>query len=43
MNYPPLVSSLIDIILNGDEVAPGENPEESPLPLKKVQKRNTVI
>lgn len=36
MSYPPLVSSLVDIILNGDEVDPGATPEASPLPLKKV-------
>ncbi|XP_031560161.1 protein CLEC16A-like, partial [Actinia tenebrosa] len=35
MSYPPLVSSLVDIILNGDEVDPGATPEASPLPLKK--------
>ena len=36
MSHPPLVSSLIDVLVNGDEVASGCTPEDSPLPLKKV-------
>lgn len=36
MSHPPLVSSLVDVLVNGDEVAPGGTPEDSPLPLKKV-------
>ena len=36
MSHPPLVSSLVDVLLNGDEVAAGVTPEDSPLPLKKV-------
>ena len=36
MSHPPLVSSLVDVLVNGDEVALGCTPEDSPLPLKKV-------
>lgn len=35
MSHPPLVSSLVDVLVNGDEVASGCTPEDSPLPLKK--------
>lgn len=33
MSHPPLVSSLVDVLVNGDEVG---TPEDSPLPLRKV-------
>lgn len=36
MSHPPLVSSLVDVLVNGDEVASGGTPEDSPLPLRKV-------
>ena len=36
MSHPPLVSSLVDVLVNGDEVASGCTPEDSPLPLRKV-------
>lgn len=32
MSHPPLVSSLVDVLVNGDEVG---TPEDSPLPLRK--------
>lgn len=35
MSHPPLVSSLVDVLVNGDEVASGCTPEDSPLPLRK--------
>ncbi|XP_078348626.1 protein CLEC16A-like isoform X2 [Oculina patagonica] len=35
MSHPPLVSSLVDVLVNGDEVASGGTPEDSPLPLRK--------
>ncbi|XP_022784974.1 protein CLEC16A homolog isoform X3 [Stylophora pistillata] len=35
MSHPPLVSSLVDVLVNGDEVASGSTPEDSPLPLRK--------
>ena len=33
MSHPPIVSSLVDVLVNGDEVG---TPEDSPLPLRKV-------
>ena len=36
MTHPPLVSSLVDVLVNGDEVASAGTPEDSPLPLRKV-------
>ena len=36
MSHPPLVSSLVDVLVNGDEVASDGTPEDSPLPLRKV-------
>ena len=36
MSHPPLVSSLVDVIINGDEVTSGDTPDDSPLPLRKV-------
>ncbi|XP_020607380.1 protein CLEC16A-like [Orbicella faveolata] len=35
MSHPPLVSSLVDVLVNGDEVASEGTPEDSPLPLRK--------
>ncbi|XP_048575920.1 protein CLEC16A isoform X4 [Nematostella vectensis] len=43
MSYPPLVSSLVDIILNGDEVDLGDTPEASPLPLKKAGSKSNSV
>jgi len=37
MSHPPLVSSLVDVLVNGDEVASDGTPEDSPLPLRKVR------
>jgi len=37
MSHPPLVSSLVDVLVNGDEVASEGTPEDSPLPLRKVR------
>ena len=36
MSHPPLVSSLVDVLVNGDEVTSDGTPEDSPLPLRKV-------
>ena len=36
MSHPSLVSSLVDVLVNGDEVASDGTPEDSPLPLRKV-------
>ena len=37
MSHSQLVSSLVDVLVNGDEVASDGTPEDSPLPLRKVR------
>ena len=43
MTHPPLVSSLVDVLVNGDEVASAGTPEDSPLPLRKVIVIGTLV